>query len=378
MGKDCLKEQLKFDCAVVYTFKPYKIPVEFWDSTGGPFWYSPLSHLVELYEADGVVGTMICTDKMARVILPHIMTGEKKTVEEWMNKVYWQNRNNGFNGESSYEVGRFEFLLYDILAKKANMPLHRFLGATKDYVNVYGSGMGTHLTDEQMLKEAAEFVEAGFKTVKMKIATDFGADLDNDLRRIALVRKEIGDHIGLAIDANQYFTSEEALDFIKRAEEYQIEWYEEPVHCCDFNGLEKLCEQSPVPIAMGESMRNHYMFEQYLRCGVKHFQPCPSNCGGISEWMKIRDLAQEHQITLTSGGLPYMAQVLISTADENAREEYLAPIERWQREFLSVKWEEKDGKFIMPDVPGVPFKVDLPLMQKMGQILKKDYYYPEI
>lgn len=367
---------MKFDGAAVYTFAPMILPVEFWDSTGGPFTVCNMSHLVELYESSGIVGTMICTERMAKVVLPHILTGETKTAGEWLDIVFWKNRNNGFMSESAYEYGRFEFLIYDILSKMADEPLHRYLGAQKDWIHAYGSGAGVNLTDRQMVDEIEDFLKDGYKTVKMKIAGNFGADLDNDLRRIALVRKTIGKDIKLAIDGNQYFQKEAALEFIKKAAEYDIAWFEEPLHCCDFEGMKWLAEKSPVPIAAGESMRNHYMFEQYLRCGVKHFQPCPSNMAGIREWMLIRDMAQENQIQLTSGGLPYMAGPLIATADETAMEEYLKPVENAQREFLSIKWDIKDGKFYMPMTPGIPFKVDLERMRKKQMILRKDYYYP--
>ncbi len=367
---------MKFEGAAVYTFAPMKLPVAFWDATGGPFTVCNMTHLVELHEAEGTTGTMICTERMASAVLPHILTGEAKTVGEWLDRVYWKNRNNGFNSESAYEYGRFEFLLYDILAKREGQPLHRYLGADKDWIFAYGSGAGTNLTDKQLIEEIQDFLKDGYKTVKMKIAANFGEDLENDLRRIALVRKEFGDNLRLAIDGNQYFTKEQALNFVRRAEEYNVAWFEEPVHCCDFEGIKWLAERSPVPLAMGESMRNHYMFEQYLRCGVKHFQPCPSNMAGIREWMLIRDMAQENQVELTSGGLPYMAGPLIATADENAMEEYLKPVENAQREFLSVKWEVKDGKFYMPMTPGVPFKVDFERMRRKGMIVRKDYYYP--
>ena len=371
-----LDVMLKFDGAAVYTFVPKELPVDFWDSTGGPFHYWNMTHLVELYEAGGITGTMICTERMEKVILPHILTGETKTAGQWLDRVYWQNRNNGFNAESAYEYGRFEFLIYDILAKMDGKPLHRYLGAEKDSLAAYGSGCGTNLTDCQMVQELEDFLKAGYKTVKMKIASNFGADLDNDIRRIALARKTIGDSIGLAIDGNQYFKPETALEFIKRANEYNIEWYEEPVHCCDFEGLSWLTKRSPVDIAMGESMRNHYMFREDLNRGAKHFQPCPSNMAGIREWMAIRDMARENKIKLTSGGLPYMASPLIATADDEARQEYLAPIESLQREYLSVKWEIKNGRFYLPDIPGVPFVVDLTSMRRHCLIAKKEYFYP--
>lgn len=367
---------MKFDGAVIYTFAPLRLQRDFWDATGGPFQHCNMTHLVELYESEGLMGTMICTEKMARVILPHILTGESKTVGEWLDLVYWKNRNNGFNGESAYEFGRFEFLLYDILAKRENQPLHRYLGAEKDCISAYGSGAGTNLSDSEMVKEIEGFLRDGYRSVKMKVAAHFGSNLNRDIQRIALVRKTIGDDIGLAIDANQYFNSKEALEFIGRADQYKIEWYEEPIHSSDFEGLRELTKLCPVDIAMGESMRNHFMFKEYINCGVKHLQPCPSNMAGITEWMKIRDMAEEKHITITSGGLPYMASPLIATAGSDARQEYLAPVEDMQREFLSVKWEIKNGTFILPDIAGVPFVVDINYMQKKGLILRKDYYYP--
>ena len=50
-GRDVL---LKFDGAAVYTFAPLELPVDFWYSTGGPFHYCNMTHLVELYEAGGI------------------------------------------------------------------------------------------------------------------------------------------------------------------------------------------------------------------------------------------------------------------------------------------------------------------------------------
>ena len=90
---------------------------------------------------------------MERVILPLIMTGQTKTYEEWYQRVYWAIRNRGFSGESAVEMGRLDLALHDILAKRVGQPLHRFLGATRDWVNVYASGMGTGLTWEQMVAE---------------------------------------------------------------------------------------------------------------------------------------------------------------------------------------------------------------------------------
>jgi orotate phosphoribosyltransferase len=82
-----------------------------------------------------------------------------------------------------------------------------------------------------MVEETEGFIRDGYTTFKMKIATDFGASLDHDLKRIAEVRRMIGDKAELAIDANQLWKADDALHFIERAKEHglgnQIEGYYE-------------------------------------------------------------------------------------------------------------------------------------------------------
>ena len=60
-------------------------------------------------------------------------------------------------------------VITDILAKRTDMPFHRFLGALKDSVTVYGSGGSTHLSGADLAGEMEHFMDCGHKTVKMKV-----------------------------------------------------------------------------------------------------------------------------------------------------------------------------------------------------------------
>ncbi len=204
------EENIRFERAVFYKFKPIKIPIPFWDSTGGPFDKVPLDAWLELYDENGICGQAPCSQNMKDIIIPLIMTGETKTYEQWYQKVYWAIRNNGFSGEAAVEVGRFDLALHDIMAKRKGLPLHKFLGAKRDWVKVYASGCGTHLTGQQMVTEVEQFIKEGYTTFKMKVATDFGANLDRDIERVRIVRELIGPQGKLAIDANQLWNAKEA------------------------------------------------------------------------------------------------------------------------------------------------------------------------
>ena len=299
-------ELLKFTDAFIINLAPVPQKEPFYDATGGPFTHSKISKYVELYTEDGIKGVCPCSSIMERTILPLIMTGEKKSFGQWMHKVYWSCRNSGFDGETAGEVGKLEYLLTDILAKRADMPFHRFLGALKDSVTVYGSGGSTHLSGADLAGEMEHFMDCGHKTVKMKVGTDFATKLDCDVERVRLVRETIGPDAELAIDGNHSFTVREALRFADKVQKYNIAWFEEPIHGFDFRGYGELTESCPVPVAAGESVRNHYMFTPYLDAGVRHFQPVPSSFAGVWEWMQVRDMAVRSGIRFLRAACPFL------------------------------------------------------------------------
>lgn len=375
MRKSKLEDELlRFTGASIINLAPIPQKAAFYDATGGPFTHAKVSKYLELYTDDGIMGICPCTGIMEGSILPLILTGEKKSFASWMHRVYWACRNAGFAGETAAEVGRLEYTLLDILAKRAGMPLHRFLGATRDYVNVYGSGGSTHLEGKALAEEMAFFMECGYHTVKMKVGTDFASRLDYDLERIRIVRETVGRDVALAIDGNQAFTVEGALRFMDAAERYQIAWFEEPVHAYDFQAYERLAHALPVPVAAGESMRNHYLFEPYRAAGVQHFQPVPSSFAGYEAWSMVRDMAAEHQIRLSSGGLPLFSAPLIATASEETMEEFLSVCNQPVLDCMEETLIQKDGRFYLPDLPGLPFRLDMKWLKRKGYLLSEQQY----
>lgn len=373
--KEYGKEKLKFTGAAVWHLAPIPQKVPFYDATGGPFTMTKVNTYLELWEAGGIVGMVPCSSIMEKTILPMILTGEEKTFDEWMRHVYWKCRNNGFDGETAGEYGRLEYVFLDILAKRKNLPLHRFLGAGQDWVTVYGSGGSTHLKGTALAEEMQRFMDFGHQCVKMKVATDFRTRLDEDVERVRVVRETVGPDVELAIDGNHALTADQALRFADRVQKYNIAWFEEPVHAYDFHSYAELCARCPIEIAAGESVRNHYLFQPYLDAGVKHFQPVPSSFAGYREWSLVRDMAAEHGLRFTSGGLPLFSAPFIAAAGRDAMEEFLEPCNQPVLDYMEVTLERRDGKFWIPDIPGLPFRLDFKRLQKEGYLLSKEYFH---
>ena len=123
--------ELKFERAVVHHLKPIPQKVPFMDATSGPFLYTKVDYLLELYDSDGAVGKMPCTPVMMERIFPQIFNGEKKTVGQWLQDIRWKLRNSGLDGDTARELGRLEYAMVDLVSRKAGMAAHRFLGSQK-------------------------------------------------------------------------------------------------------------------------------------------------------------------------------------------------------------------------------------------------------
>lgn len=272
------------------------------------------------------------------------------------------------------ELGRLDLVFHDMMAKEKNLPLHRFLGADRDWTNVYASGCGTNLTERELEKEVASFIDEGYTTFKMKIAARFGTQTDKDVERVRIVRSLIGENAKLALDANQLWKAEEAVRFADKVKKYDIAWFEEPVHSYDMTELKKLAPISPIPLAMGESPRCYYPMESYVWAGVSQLQPIPSNLSSVEDWMRTKQLAYENNLELTSGGYSHLTASFIAAGREEDMVEYLIPVMRPFWEIMDVRPQEQGGRFYLPEEPGISMSPDIPGLERAGMISSKEYY----
>jgi L-fuconate dehydratase len=107
-----------------------------------------------------------------------------------------------------------------------------------------------------------EAVEQGFRQIKLKV----GASLEDDQRRCRIAREAIGDDVALAIDANQVWDAEAAIEWIRALEPFGLAWVEEPTHPDDILAHARIRSAvAPVRIATGEHTAGRVMFKQLLQ-----------------------------------------------------------------------------------------------------------------
>lgn len=370
-------DEIHFTHAKFYNFRPIPLPKIFKDGTGGFGRFAPVEGCIDLYDSEGGYTQLPCTRNFVATILPLILNGETKPFSEWKNSLYWKFRNGGFQSSQVVEVGQLELMMLDLLAQRKGQPLHRFMGAEKDWAAAYKGGGSLLLSDEELVSDMSRYVAEGYRTVKFKVGSDDGTNMERDVKRFEKVRKALGDDIGIAVDANQRWSVEDAYKFAKMIECYRPAWFEEPIHSHDMNGIKRLHEMLPdMQLAFGESMRISYAYETYIEKGVGHLQPSVGRMSRMDDLIRIRDMARENGVQFSSGGRIYLNAIFGCLYNENEWIEFHEPINAPVGEYILNKPREEAGRFyVQTDVPGNPQRMDLKKLEHDGLLESYTTYY---
>lgn len=366
--------KIAFTKAVFYNFNPIPVKKPWRDATGGFGNFAPLQGWIRIYDDQGFYGETFCSMGIVNNILPLILTGESRSYREWYNFVYWKMRNFGFQSGQIVDVGQLDLIMLDIMARRANKPLHRFLGADKDWAAAYKGGGSLLSSDEDMVADMVRYVDEGYTTVKFKVGSDWGANVRRDVERLRKVREAVGPNISIAVDANQVFNVEEAVAFYDRIRAYDPAWYEEPVHSHDMNAIREVARRTGVMLGYGESMRNGWAFETYAEKGVTHLMPLVGRMSRMDDLIKIRDLCREQGLKFSSGGTVWINAAFGALYSENELLENHEPMTGPIGDTLLIKPEERNGRLYLPDIPGLPCRLNVEKLEKEGVIESVRYF----
>ena len=103
-----------------------------------------------------------------------------------------------------------------------------------------------------MRKQIIEKIENGFHCIKLKIGA---INFEEELSLLKLIRKDFNEkELELRVDANGAFTAQEALEKLNQLAELKVHSIEQPIRQNQWNEMARLCEVSPVPIALDEEL----------------------------------------------------------------------------------------------------------------------------
>ncbi|SDC99133.1 mandelate racemase/muconate lactonizing enzyme family protein [Niabella drilacis] len=366
--------------AQIRVLEPVTVVTPFQDATMGPFHTFGLS-ILTIEDKDGNVGEAPVFNTyiniLERCLFPILFHHNGQPYERLYHLLYWSIRNEGFRGQAAALLGQLDMALHDLAARRSGQPLYKYLNGGRNWARMYGSGGGTNYSLQELETEMRRLLDAGASCVKIKVGGNFGTKMAEDVERVKFVRALIGNKIQLAVDANQIWTLAQALEFMDKVSGQDIAWLEEPIHSAAYAEIEKLCKRSAVKIAYGESERTAKMFPALVNAGVTHLQPVPTQLGGIQEWQEVRDLALKNNLDFSSGGYSLYTVSLLTTAPDDWPVEYLYSIMHGLEQYFMLHPQWKNGRFILPDIEGLPIRIDWDYWQRNNRILRQHTWTKE-
>ena len=168
--------------------------------------------------------------------------------------------------------------------------------ASKQAININGLiWMGE---EDFMKSQIKDKLAQGFHCIKMKIGA---IDFETELKLLKSIRKEFSaKDIELRVDANGAFSPDVALEKLKRLSDFELHSIEQPIKQGQFSEMARLCETTPLPIALDEELIGVFDVtkkeETLLTINPQYIILKPSLVGGFRGSQEWIDLAEKHQI----------------------------------------------------------------------------------
>lgn len=224
-------------------------------------------------------GTVAAAQKIANVLMSENVTEIHKLIAV-MNRC--------IAGNASIK-GAFDMALYDLNAKLVGLPLYKYLHGRADKV-IYTDMTVSLLEKDKMVEKALKFQKDGFPVLKIKLGDRPSM---KDVERMSAIRTAVGNELPLRIDANQGWNYLEARRALNAMAEMRIEYCEAPIPAGNFIDLQKLRDESPIPIMGDESVFTHHDAYRMLATGcIDLINIKLGKSGGICNAMKLAGIAE--------------------------------------------------------------------------------------
>jgi O-succinylbenzoate synthase len=249
-----------------------------------------------------------------------------------------------------------ETAIWDLEAKKLNVPLWKHIGGTQNEI-ACGVSIGIQDSVEQLFDKIQTELDAGYKRIKIKIAPHWDFDV------IKKVREKFGD-ILLMGDANSAYSLDD-IDLFKRMDEFDLMMFEQPLAHDDMLDHAKLQREIKTPICLDESVKSPEDARKAIELkSCKIINVKLGRVGGHSQAKLVEKIARENEIPIWCGGMLEAGigrahNIAMSTlagftlpGDVSASKRY------WHEDIIEPEVSiTENGTIIAPESAGIGFEV---------------------
>ncbi|WP_417686646.1 L-talarate/galactarate dehydratase [Roseibium sp.] len=281
-------------------------------------------------------------------LAPLLAGQDPNDIARLWERLAWQSISLGRGGAAYQAICALDVALWDMKARRANLPLAKLFGAHRDSCRIYNSsGQFLQASIPEMKAAADASLERGIGGIKMKVGQPDGQE---DLKRIDALRAHLPGDITMMIDANQQWDRAYALQFGRIVDDMGLGFIEEPLDAWDFEGHAELARALATPIATGEmltSPQEHFQLIGLGGCDIS--QADAPRIGGITPFLKVMAMAEANQVQLA----PHMVMELhLHLAAAFPTEPWVEHFEFYDPLFNEHN-EIRDGRMHVSNRPGL-------------------------
>ncbi len=223
-------------------------------------------------------------------------------------------------GITTIAIGTIDIALWDLSAKHLGVPVSLLLGGLRDEIDAYESGRLTKSALTDLEREAESIRAQGFHAAKMSAGA---RPLREDVKRVAAVRRALGDEARLMVDCGRRLSPSAAVEFARAVRDYNIFWLEDPVAQTDIAGHRWVREHGGIPVATGERISSFAELDAILSAqAADHVMLNLHRVGGPSAWLPLAQHTAFHHTPLSTHGAHEFQRHLLAAQPNACHVEY--------------------------------------------------------
>lgn len=220
-----------------------------------------------------------------KLLIPFFQNKNCDNHLELMKQANYAFHSYGRGGTLFYALSAFDIALWDIAAKRENVPLYKLIGGKPNNVRLYPS-LPCYDGNVAILKQQLnKLYHQGYRYIKLH---------ETDVDSIIILKHFLPNDLEIMVDVNCAYSDENALTLLTRLKQENIYFIEEPIFPPEsWSKLAELKHKSGIDIAVGENVNNLNEFENIINHNSANIlQPSVCKIGGITPILKLIELTK--------------------------------------------------------------------------------------